>query len=564
MCGIFFYKGLFFSSKDVVDRVSHLNHRGPDNTTVRILGDMTMIFWRLRINDTTEAGDQPFISDDGKQLLICNGEIYNYRELGQEQKCKSHSDCEALFHLIKDSSHRHLVGDKLDGVFAYVFYDDNTQEVFVGRDPYGVRGLFEMSFYNKNGEIEKMYASELKMLYPFYEELKRDVGIKNLELMQFKAGSCYQFQFGTTYHFDNKYFRLPDLEKESDMSKYYNKGMGEDEIKVVITQLFEEAVRKRLVMSDREVGCFLSGGLDSSLVAGYAMKIRKEIGYTRPFHTFSIGFPNSPDLFYARKVAEYIGSQHHEVIVGKEEILSYLPEIVRTGETVDITTIRASTWMYALSKYIREKTDVVVVLSGEGSDELCQGYLYFKKAPNAKDGSDESHRLLNELVYYDVLRADRMTAAHGLEVRVPFLDKAFTRFYLSTPYEMRYVRNGIEKYLLRSAFSGLGVIPEEIIWRKKEAFSDGVSLQTESWHDIIKSYVYNYRDKMLGMEVDERGPVPESDEARYIYYYFKKNYGEYPVCMNTPHYWLPRWVEFKDGKADPSARNIDAYVEEVK
>lgn len=561
MCGIFFYRGKTFRHCDINEMISHFNHRGPDNTTIKTKGDMMMIFWRLRINDTTEAGDQPFISEDDNYFLICNGEIYNYKDLGQNDKCSSQSDCEALFHLLKNNSNRHLIPQRLDGVYAYVFYDNTKDEVFIARDPYGVRGLFELSFYNVDGDIEKMYASEMKMLYPFYEILAKKKNIRNLELTPFIPGSSYQFHFTSTYHYPYKYFHLPDLEKNIRMSEYYQENMKEDEIKVMISSLFEDAVRKRLVMSDREVGCFLSGGLDSSLVAGYAMKIRKKMGCTTPFHTFSIGFPNSPDLYYARKVADFIGSEHHEVIVGKDEILSYLPEIVRVGETVDITTIRASTWMYALSKYIKEKTNIVVILSGEGSDELSQGYLYFKKAPNSKDASDESHRLLNELYYYDVLRADRMTAAHGLEVRVPFLDKEFTRFYLSTPYEMRYTRNGIEKYLLRSSFSGMGIIPDEIIWRKKEAFSDGVSLQTESWHDIIKSYVNQFSDEISSVKVQTRGPVPENDESRFIYHHFMKNYGEYSVHLNTPHYWLPKWVEFKDGAIDPSARNIDAYDE---
>lgn len=558
MCGIFFYKGCLFTHDDVVKTVFGMNHRGPDNTTVVSKGDMTMVFWRLRINDTTEAGDQPFISDD-KHYFMCNGEIYNHLELGQHDKCKSSSDCEDLFYLLKDSKHRHRVPDMLDGVFAYVFYDDVSKEVFVARDPYGVRGLFELTYYNINGDIEKMFASEMKMLYPFYERLMKINGIKHCQLTPFKPSTSYQFQFGTTYHYLDTYFRLPDIHKNIFLSKYMTSEMNEEMMMLKIREMFENGVRKRVMMSDREVGCFLSGGLDSSLVAGYAMKIRKELGHNEKFHTFSIGFPNSPDLYYARKVAEHIGSCHHEVVVGKDEILSYLPEIVRTGETVDITTIRASTWMYALSKYISKNTNVVVVLSGEGSDELTQGYLYFKNAPDADSADEESKRLLKELYYYDVLRADRMTAAHGLEVRVPFLDKEFTRFYLSIPSDMRYVRNGVEKYLLRKAFSGYDIIPEEIVWRKKEAFSDGVSLQTESWHTIIQNYVYQFRSEMEDMEIQDKGPVPQTDEARFIYYHFLKNYGMYPIYLNTPKYWLPQWVKYKNGVIDPSARTIDAY-----
>ena len=197
----------------------------------------------------------------------------------------------------------------------------------------------------------------------------------------------------------------------------------------------------------------------------------------------------STDVEAARVMAKHLDTEHHEVKFTPQEGIDALQKVIYTLETFDIATIRASVGMYLVSKYIKEKTDTTVIFSGEGSDELCQGYIYFHKAPTAKDGHDESHRLLEDLYYYDVLRSDRTTAAHGLEVRVPFLDKYFTSYYLSLPPEHRQPQNGVEKYLLRSAFSGTGLLPDKILWRPKEAFSDGVSSKEKSWHSLLQEFV---------------------------------------------------------------------------
>ena len=207
--------------------------------------------------------------------------------------------------------------------------------------------------------------------------------------------------------------------------------------------------------------------------------------------TFSIGMEGSTDVEAARIMAKHLDTEHHEIKFTPQEGIEALHKVIYALESYDITTIRASVGMYLVSKYVKEKTDTTVIFSGEGSDELCQGYIYFHKAPTPQEGNDESRRLLEDLYFYDVLRSDRTTAAHGLEVRVPFLDKYFTSYYLSLPPEERQPQNGVEKHLLRSAFSGTGLLPDKILWRPKEAFSDGVSSKEKSWFSLLQDHVEN-------------------------------------------------------------------------
>ena len=265
-----------------------------------------------------------------------------------------------------------------------------------------------------------------------------------------------------------------------------------------IRLLLKEAVKKRL-MADRRIGCLLSGGLDSSLVTALLVQCFAEVGCDYKIQTFSIGMEDSPDVLAARTVAKHLCTEHHEVRFTPEEGIAAIREVILSLESFDITTIRASVGMYLISKYIKEKTDTTVIFSGEGSDELCQGYIYFHKAPTKADGDAESRRLLHDLYLYDNLRADRATAAHGLEVRVPFLDKFFTSYYLSLPPEKRQPQDGVEKHLLRSAFAGTGLLPDEILWRPKEAFSDGVSSKKQSWFKLLQDHIEDKVSSMGGV-----------------------------------------------------------------
>ena len=220
--------------------------------------------------------------------------------------------------------------------------------------------------------------------------------------------------------------------------------------------------------------------------------------------TFSIGMEGSTDVEAARIMAKHLDTEHHEIKFTPQEGIEALHRVIYALESFDITTIRASVGMYLVSKYVKEKTDTTVIFSGEGSDELCQGYIYFHKAPTPQEGHDESQRLLKDLYFYDVLRSDRTTAAHGLEVRVPFLDKYFTSYYLSLPPKDRQPQGGVEKHLLRSAFSGTGLLPDKILWRPKEAFSDGVSSKEKSWFSLLQDHVENKVTNLLLYQLWQR------------------------------------------------------------
>jgi asparagine synthase (glutamine-hydrolysing) len=542
MCGIFFFLNKKENLSQEQIELLKLNadkneNRGPDNKSYYYEKNYFFGFYRLAINDLTEAGNQPFIytslSSEENYILICNGEIYNHKELEiqYEIKTKSQSDCEVILPLIQKIGLEKTC-DELDGVFAFVCLNTSTGEIFAGRDTIGVRPLY---YYENDDMI--CFSSEYK-------------GISLLcpDAVQFPNGSYY---CGIPSNI-SKYIDILSLISKNDLFNSNNENYLMENIRNDLIY----AVRKRL-MSDRDIGCMLSGGLDSSLIAGIVSREMKIISPNKRLRTYSIGFPGSPDLMYARKVADFLDSEHHEVLMTIDDALNDLPNIIETIESYDITTIRASTGMYLLSKYIRELGKDVVIFSGEGSDELCQGYLYFHAAPSELESQLESMRLLKDLHAFDVLRGDRTTAHWGLEIRVPFLDKNFMRTYLSINPKYTVPRKGIEKYLLRNAFDGENLIPSEILWRKKEAFSDGISQETLSWHKIIQNYVnekisdeeYNL---MINLYLINR---PISKEA----YYFRKIFNiYYPYGDNLiPYFWLPKWIDCKD----PSARNLKIYKE---
>ena len=296
-------------------------------------------------------------------------------------------------------------------------------------------------------------------------------------------------------------------------------------------------------MSERPIGCLLSGGLDSSLVAGIAAK---KIG--KNLHTFSIGMAGSPDIKYAKEVADYIGSTHYEIILDKDRFLDAIDNVIQTIESFDVTTIRASVGHYLIAEYIKKHTDVKVILGGEGADELCGGYIYFQKSPSPTEFNLECIKLLKNIHLFDVLRSDRcISSKWGLESRVPFLDKDFVSFYMSIDPKLKCDGN---KDLLRNAFASDYIIPDNILRRRKEAFSDGVSDVQNSWHNIIQLYM---KDKVTSKECP-KGFTKEE-------YYYRKKFIE---CYGTrnlniiPFYWKPNeaWV---GTQKDPSARTLDIY-----
>lgn len=536
MCGIFFYKYLSGDKINVEKITLYFNkikHRGPDKSIFKNINNDTFIgFHRLSINGLSELGDQPFIykKENGSNIyVICNGEIYNYRELISKYNLDvqdGESDCAVIYPLFEKIGIKKMI-KQLDGVFAFIIYDEETESIWAGRDPIGVRPLFYGINENSIG-----FCSEGK-------------GICNLmETIPFPPGSYMENQK------IKKFFNIEDCLNTK--PNPYLSLINDNHIYTAIRTVFTRAVKKRM-LSDRPIGSLLSGGLDSSLVASILQQEMKCNG--KCLNTYSIGFKGSPDLEKARIVAKHIGSNHHEVVMSFKDVEKRIPEIIMHLESWDTTTIRASVGMFLLSEYISEKTDDIVIFSGEGADELCQGYLYFHKQPNSIDGLDESNRLMNELYLYDVLRADRTTAAFGLEVRVPFLDKEFMKLIRSIPARKVCPINGIEKYLIRRAFQNTELLPDEILWRTKEAFSDGVSSVKNNWLDKLKKIASSSIDDELFEKLVKNYThlCPRTKEELY----YRKIYnGFYNNDEWIPKYWMPKW---SGETIDPSARTLNIY-----
>lgn len=519
MCGIFACLYANESIDVLRSGFMKIQHRGPDYSCLETVPDTPHIagFHRLAINDLTEKGNQPMSHPQHPHIrLICNGEIYNHTELKNIYNFKTHSDsdCEIILHMYQRFG-IHRTVKELDGYYAFVIFDGS--KTFVVRDQVGVRSLY-MGYHEEAVYI----ASELKAIKPYVTTV-----------FPFPPGSIW-----TTHAARNGMFQKYVDHPTSVITDSYPTAL------VTTKDLLEKAVQKRVQNTERPVGCLLSGGLDSSLIAALVCKYS-----TKPIHTFSIGMEGSVDLMYAKMVADHLQTIHHEVVVTQEEMLAAIPDVIRQIETYDTTTVRASTPMYLLCRYISTKTDIKVIFSGEGADELSGSYLYFKHAPTQKDFYDETLRLTNELQYFDVLRCDKSTAAHGLEVRVPFLDKEFMQYYLHIHPQFKIFSSfACEKYLLRDAFRGL--LPDEVQWRTKEAFSDGVSAKKRSWYEIIHDHVAT----LTIPAIEYTWLPPANKETEWYRYLFDQ---AYPECADLlPYYWLPKWC---GNVKNPSARVLSSY-----
>jgi len=477
MCGIFATTGGQLPKKDV------LAHRGPDSFTSKQINKIDFMFWRLAINGGDE-GNQPF-EHNGK-WLIANAEIYNHIELdGQDGR----SDCEVILPLIEKYG-LFRTCEIMSGDFAFVFTDG--YRIWAARDRVGVRPLF---YCRHDKGIA--FASEVKALVHFG---------KRVEI--FPPGHLYADD--TFVSWAPNYWDCPRAD------------FDEDFVKGHIRYLMTNAVSNRVKNSDQPVGFFLSGGLDSSIVAS----LGKQILGTK-IRTFSIGLTDSPDLAAARHMAEYLDSDHTEVVFSIEEGLKAVSDVVQAIETFDTTTVRASVPMYLLSKYIRENTDIRVVLSGEGSDELFGGYLYFHGAPSTEDFLRETGRLVRDVHMFDVLRADRTTAAHGLELRVPFFDRDVIDYVMDGfDPSLKQPKHGFEKALLRHAFED--ILPQTICWRQKDGMSDAVG---HRWVESLRV----------------------SNEKRYESVF--NSFYEHQKHL-VPYKWLPKWTDV----TDPSARLLGYFL----
>ncbi|XP_071954941.1 asparagine synthetase [glutamine-hydrolyzing]-like [Antedon mediterranea] len=553
MCGIW---AIFGSNEDVhkyCESACKIAHRGPDAfclENVNHLANCLFGFHRLAIVDDV-FGMQPMRLKAYPHIwMMYNGEIYNFKKLREQYKFDFTSNCdgEVLIHLYAHGG-IDFMAKMLDGVFAFCLLDTQTKKVFIGRDTIGIRPMFRLYLEDDGilaicseakGIVGLSNTHDCANIEPFppahYEEYDL--------LMNGKAMFVSRHKF-------HLYDETPKWALETQTPK-----PEVDEHLANIRLLLTEAVRKRF-MANRRIGCFLSGGLDSSLVSALVAKLATEEGVSYPIQTFSIGMKGSPDVAAARKVAAHIGSEHHEIGFTPEEGIEAVEDVIYSLESYDITTIRASVGMYLVSKYVKKETDTVVVLSGEGADELCQGYIYFHMSPSAEDADKESRRLLDDLYLYDVLRGDRTTSAFGLEIRVPFLDHHFVSNFLSIPAKLRTPRHGVEKYILRKAFDGSGLLPEEILWRPKEAFSDGVSSTEKSWYQVLQEFIETKVTDSMFEDAPKMYPFnpPKSKEAYYYRQIFERFYPNRSSWI--PYFWMPKWVNTDD----PSARTLKHYKE---
>jgi asparagine synthase (glutamine-hydrolysing) len=533
MCGIWAYLVANGTKPSAERFVRALEARGPEHTAIRDGSGVVLGFTRLAINGLTPEGHQPFVL--GGAALVCNGEIYNHEALAERHRLsvpRGASDCYVILELAGRLSPKELCRT-LDGVFAFVIHTADN-ELLVARDPYGVRPLFEAVY--EGGSL--CFSSEIKGLPPGYTSVA-----------PFPPGTYRRYNATTGEMLESqRYHEIPHTKLAYFAAPYHW-----EESKRALREAVTSAVRKR-VICERPVGALLSGGVDSSLVASLAAAELKKVG--KKLHTFSIGMAGSTDLVYAQKVADHIGSLHHTIVKSREEFLEAIPEVIRATETYDITSVRASVGNYLVGKYIRENTDIKVVFNGDGADEIGGGYLYFYAAPSDEAFEGETERLLKEIHLFDVLRSDRGMAANGLEARTPFLDKNVVATWLSIDSSYRRPRVQtetqkamIEKRVLREAFEVGHALPLEVLYRKKEAFSDGVSSAEEKWYQIPDDPTVD-----LSAYSHLHNP-PKTQEALRYRKIFADCYGESAASL-IPHMWMPRFVV---GATDPSARTLSMY-----
>ena len=516
MCGIIAILNTKEQTHELRDQAlkmsQKIRHRGPDWSGIYCGGSAILAHERLSIVDP-ESGGQPLFSPDRKQILAVNGEIYNHQEIRRRYAGKyefqTGSDCEVILALYREKGIHFL--EDISGIFAFVLYDEEKDEFLIARDPIGVIPLY--IGFNSDGKV--FVASELKAL----------------------EGQCERYEPFLPGHY---YYSV-----EGQQKRYYQRDWMEyDAVKdnpasvVAIHDALEAAVKRQL-MSDVPYGVLLSGGLDSSVISAIAEKYSemrieddsKTKAYWPRLHSFAVGLKGAPDLAKAKLVADHIGTVHHEINYTIQEGLDAIRDVIYYIETYDVTTVRASTPMYLLARVIKSM-GIKMVLSGEGADEIFGGYLYFHKAPSAKEFHQETVRKLSKLYLYDCLRANKSLSAWGVEGRVPFLDKEFLDVAMRTNPKVKMCPGStIEKKIVRDAFADM--LPETVAWRQKEQFSDGVGY---SWIDTLKQITSEaVSDKQMA-HAAERFPInpPKNKEEYYYRSIFAEHFPSDSAARSVP------------------------------
>ncbi|MEN8770017.1 MAG: asparagine synthase B [Glaciecola sp.] len=548
MCGIF---GILDIKSDVAELRTQalelsklLRHRGPDWSGIWNNDNAILCHERLAIVDV-DTGAQPLISSNGKQALAVNGEIYNHKALAAEYAADydfaTKSDCEVIIPLYQRFGPEFI--DKLEGMFAFVIYDETNNTYLIARDHIGIIPLY--TGYDEHGNF--YVASEMKALVPVCKTVS---------------------EFPPGHYLDSS---------SGQLVKYYQRDwMSYDNVKDNETNLedlkaaFEKSVKSHL-MSDVPYAVLLSGGLDSSLVSAVAAQYvakRVEDGdqsdaWWPRLHSFAVGLEGAPDLLAAKKVADMIGTVHHEINFTIQEGLDAIRDVIYFLETYDTTTIRAATPMYLMTRKIKAM-GIKMVLSGEGADEIFGGYLYFHKAPNAKEFHEETVRKLDRLHMFDCARANKSTSAWGVEARVPFLDKEFIDVAMRlNPKDKMCVDGKMEKWILRKAFDDNTYLPDEVLWRQKEQFGDGVGY---SWIDSIRDFVEEQVSDQQLANAGFRFPIntPDTKEGYFYRTIFEGYFPQESAAQCVPSgksiacstVEALEWDASFKNNADPSGRSM--------
>lgn len=626
MCGIF---ALLNNTREILTHQFILEQfqkgrgRGPENSNLKnVMIHADFGFHRLAINGLNDASNQPIIIDD--IALICNGEIYNYKQLYADMGVtpRTGSDCEVIIHLYKRYGIEYTL-QLLDGVFAFALVDyrlpisgskalnmDST--VYIARDPYGVRPLYvlfptktgtssESDFFSQQDQNIFGFASELKVLTEICQKLnevpstrsrRRNSSIPPLyKIRAFSPGSysAFQLKFSALAKWTIAKHQVPYHQ----IGFHTNIGPGANSTMEIIGETIRryltDAVEKRCVTTERPIACLLSGGLDSSLICALVADYHRKNGLAPP-ETYSIGLAGSTDLEYARGVAEHLGTKHHEIIVTEDDFTSAIPDVIYAIESYDTTTVRASLGNWLLGKYIAANSQAKVIFNGDGADELMGGYLYMNLAPDSLEFDRETRRLLRNIHRFDVLRSDKSISSHGLEPRTPFLDRTWTQYYMTLPANLRFhkVSGVMEKALVRTAFMehldsrGQPILPEAVLRRKKEAFSDGVSKTTRSLYEILgeygkKRFLEDDAPQFPTFQFDLDLPDTYAHLSRFhpdldaVQDYLPPKTAEQFFYRKTfesrfrglgkviPYFWMPKYVEAKDA----SARTLAQYSHTV-
>ncbi len=546
MCGIFGILDIKSNAEDLRSQALELSkllrHRGPDWSGIWHDDKAILCHERLAIVDV-DTGAQPLISDNGNQILAVNGEIYNHKELQIEEASDyafaTKSDCEIILPLYQKYGAEFV--DKLKGMFAFILYDKSTGDYMIARDHIGIIPLY--TGFDEHGNF--YVASEMKSLVPVCKTVQ---------------------EFPPGHYMVN-----------GELTKYYNRDwMTYGAVKDNTTYLddlkhaFEKAVKSHL-MSDVPYAVLLSGGLDSSLVSAVAAQyVAKRVededksdAWWPRLHSFAVGLKGAPDLLAAQKVADMIGTVHHEVHFTIQEGLDAIRDVIYHLETFDTTTIRAATPMYLMSRKIKAM-GIKMVLSGEGSDEIFGGYLYFHKAPNAKEFHEETVRKIDRLHMFDCARANKATSAWGVEARVPFLDKEFMDVAMRlNPKDKMCIDGRMEKWILRKAFDDGNYLPAEVLWRQKEQFGDGVGY---SWIDSIRDFVESEVSDQQLATAQFRFPVntPDTKEGYFYRTIFEDFFPQESAAKCVPGgksiacstVEALEWDESFKQSADPSGRSM--------